>query len=89
MFTAIARYVRAWKRYDNAMHELSFLTDRELADIGISRCDIPRLAREHSIAEMAILSLPSRRTSPAPYVRSPGLQDAPAEAACLSTPARI
>ena len=89
MFTAIARYFRAWKRYDNAMHELSYLTDRELADIGISRCDIPRLAREHSIAEMAILSLPPRRTTAAPYVRSPGLQHAPAEAACLSTPARI
>jgi uncharacterized protein YjiS (DUF1127 family) len=54
MFTAITRYLRAWKRYDTAMHELSYLTDRELADIGISRGDIPRLAREHSIAEMAI-----------------------------------
>ena len=54
MFTAIARYFRAWKRYDNAMHELSLLTDRELADIGVSRGDIPRLAREHSITEMAI-----------------------------------
>jgi uncharacterized protein YjiS (DUF1127 family) len=54
MLTAIARYFRAWKRYDNAMHELSYLTDRELADIGISRCDIPRLAREHSIVEMDV-----------------------------------
>ena len=87
MLTAIARYFRAWRRYDNAMNELSGLTDRELADIGISRCDIPRLAREHSIAEMAIL--PPRHTVPTPYVRSPGLQHAPAEAACLSTPARI
>jgi uncharacterized protein YjiS (DUF1127 family) len=48
MFTNIARYFRAWKSYDKAMHELSSLTDRELADIGIYRCDIPRLAREHS-----------------------------------------
>jgi uncharacterized protein YjiS (DUF1127 family) len=54
MFTAIARYFRASRCYDNAMRELSHLTDRELADIGISRCDIPRLAREHSIAETAI-----------------------------------
>ena len=61
MFTAIVRHFRAWKRYDNAMHELSYLTDRELADIGICRCDIPRLAREHSIAEMAIPAGADRR----------------------------
>jgi uncharacterized protein YjiS (DUF1127 family) len=86
MLTAIARYFRAWKRYDSAINELSGLTDRELADIGISRCDIPRLAREHSTAEMAIL--PPRHTAPTPYVRSPGLQRAPAKAVCLSAPAR-
>jgi uncharacterized protein YjiS (DUF1127 family) len=85
MLTAIARYFRAWKRYDNAMQELSYLTDRELADIGISRCDIPRLAREHSIAEMAILSLPPRRSVPAPYVRSPGLQSSAAQTTCFAT----
>lgn len=85
MFAAIARYFRAWKRYDNAMQELSYLTDRELADIGISRCDIPRLAREHSIAEMAILSLPPRRSNLAPYVRSAELQHAAAETACFAT----
>jgi uncharacterized protein YjiS (DUF1127 family) len=61
MLTAIARYFRARKRYDNAVHELSHLTDRELADIGISRGDIPRLAREHSIAEMATPAGADRR----------------------------
>jgi uncharacterized protein YjiS (DUF1127 family) len=86
MLTAIARYFRAWRRYDNAINELSHLTDRELADIGVSRCDIPRLAREHSIAEMAIL--PLRHTASTPYVTSPGLQHAPAKAVCLSAPAR-
>ena len=85
MLNAVARYFRAWKRYDTAMQELSYLTDRELADIGISRCDIPRLAREHSIAEMAILSLPPRRSAPAPYVRSPDLQHRAAQATCLAT----
>ncbi|MGB6541049.1 MAG: DUF1127 domain-containing protein [Xanthobacteraceae bacterium] len=85
MFTTIARYFRAWKSYDKAMQELSYLTDRELADIGISRCDIPRLAREHSIAEMAILSMPPRRSTAAPYVRSPGLQHAATEAGCFGT----
>ena len=85
MFTAIARYFRGWKSYDKAMQELSYLTDRELADIGISRCDIPRLAREHSVAEMAMLSLPPRRSDLAPYVRSPGLQHMPAKTACFAT----
>jgi uncharacterized protein YjiS (DUF1127 family) len=85
MLNAIARYFRALKRYENAMQELSYLTDRELADIGISRCDIPRLAREHSIAEMAILSLPQRRSAPAPYVSSPELQQRAAQAACFAT----
>ena len=30
--------------YNRSLNELSRLGDRELADIGISRCDIPRVA---------------------------------------------
>jgi len=94
MFTTIARFFRAWRAYDNAMRELSYLSDRELADIGISRCDIPRLAREHSIAEMALLSTPAPlpgtkpRTSVVPaasYVRSAAWHKTPAETPCLAT----
>lgn len=48
MFTSISRIFHAWKRYGEAVNELSHLTDRELADIGISRSDIPRLAWEHA-----------------------------------------
>ena len=44
MLKSIARRFHAWRRYDAAMSELSHLSDRELADIGISRSDIPRLA---------------------------------------------
>ncbi len=44
MFTSIVRFVREWKRYNQSMLELSRLGDRELADIGISRSDIPRIA---------------------------------------------
>ncbi len=44
MFKSIARRFHAWRRYDTAVNELSHLSDRELADIGISRSDIPRLA---------------------------------------------
>ena len=48
MFTSIARFLHAWKRYGVAMDELSHLSDRELADIGITRADIPRIAWEQS-----------------------------------------
>jgi uncharacterized protein YjiS (DUF1127 family) len=33
-----------WKRYNQSLSELSRLGDRELADIGISRSDIARVA---------------------------------------------
>jgi len=44
MFAAIVRFIREWKTYNRSLSELSRLGDRELADIGISRSDIPRLA---------------------------------------------
>ena len=44
MFLAVLRFIRSWKRYNATLHDLSQLTDRELADIGISRSDIPRIA---------------------------------------------
>jgi uncharacterized protein YjiS (DUF1127 family) len=44
MFASIVRFVRAWRRYNHSLRELSRLGDRELADIGISRSDIRRVA---------------------------------------------
>ena len=44
MFASIVRFVRQWKRYNQSLAELSRLGDRELADIGISRSDIQRVA---------------------------------------------
>ena len=35
-----------WKRYNASIRELSSLGDRELADLGISRSEIPRVAWE-------------------------------------------
>ncbi|HWV54833.1 DUF1127 domain-containing protein [Pseudorhodoplanes sp.] len=40
------RFLRQWRAYGNSLQELSRLGDRELADIGISRSDIPRIAWE-------------------------------------------
>ncbi len=42
--TAVARR----RNYIRTIHELSICTDRDLADMGIARSDIRRLARESS-----------------------------------------
>jgi uncharacterized protein YjiS (DUF1127 family) len=44
MLSSIIRYIRDWQRYGRDVQELSRLSDPELADIGISRCDIRRIA---------------------------------------------
>ena len=45
MFLAkLIRLYRAWRNYERSMSELSRLDDRELADIGISRAEIPAVA---------------------------------------------
>jgi uncharacterized protein YjiS (DUF1127 family) len=46
MLSHLIHLFRAWRRYENSMVELSRLGDRELADIGVVRSDIPRIARE-------------------------------------------
>ena len=45
MLSPIISFVQHWKRYGRVVQELSRLSDRELADIGIARCDIDRIAR--------------------------------------------
>jgi uncharacterized protein YjiS (DUF1127 family) len=37
-------YIGRWRRYYVAVRELSRLSDRELADLGIQRRDISRIA---------------------------------------------
>jgi uncharacterized protein YjiS (DUF1127 family) len=48
MLLSIIRFFDTWKRYGVAVDELSHLSDRELADIGITRGDISRIAWEQS-----------------------------------------
>jgi uncharacterized protein YjiS (DUF1127 family) len=48
MLTSIARLYQAWKRHESVKRELSHLTDRELADIGITRSDIDRIATQEA-----------------------------------------
>ena len=46
MLVAIINALRSWRRYNQSLRELSQLGDRELADIGITRGDIARIAWE-------------------------------------------
>lgn len=50
ILTSLIRAFRAWRRYNASLNELNRLGDRELADIGLSRSDIPRVARESARA---------------------------------------
>jgi len=47
MLTSFIRYVQSWRQYGTTVRELSNLNDRELADLGITRSDIPHVAWEH------------------------------------------
>ena len=40
--------IKAYFRYRETLRELSFLSDRELSDLGISRWEIDQVARTHS-----------------------------------------
>ncbi len=46
----ISEKLNAWRRYRDAVRELSSLNDRELSDIGINRDDIYAIARQHASA---------------------------------------
>ena len=48
MLISLIRYLQAWKQYGIAVRELSSLDDRSLADLGITRSDIPHVAWEHA-----------------------------------------
>ncbi len=40
---------RTWRKYRETYNELMRLTNRDLADLGISRADIPEIARQSAI----------------------------------------
>jgi uncharacterized protein YjiS (DUF1127 family) len=43
----IVSWLGRQERVRRTIKELSLLTDRELSDIGITRCDIPRVAHDN------------------------------------------
>lgn len=44
MLLSFIRMIQAFRQFHRTIDELSKLTDRELADIGLDRSDIPRVA---------------------------------------------
>ena len=50
---SISEKLNAWRRYREAVRELSQLTDRELSDIGIRRRDIEDVVRRSVMKEAA------------------------------------
>ncbi len=46
MFETLKTRVATWKRYSRTVAELESLSTRELADLGLGRSDIRRIARE-------------------------------------------
>jgi uncharacterized protein YjiS (DUF1127 family) len=46
MFEVLKTRYSTWKRYSRTVNELSALSNRELADLGLARGDIQRIARE-------------------------------------------
>ena len=50
MLTSFIHYVRTWREYGTTVRELASLNDRELADLGITRSDIPHVAWQHARA---------------------------------------
>lgn len=47
--TLILSRIAAWLRYRETVRELSRLTDRDLADVGVSRAEIAAIARNHAL----------------------------------------
>ncbi len=43
----IRKTLRKWAAYQQTIRELTALDNRQLADLGITRSDIQRIARDH------------------------------------------
>ena len=44
----VQRAIKKYMEYRTTVYELNRLTNRDLADLGIHRCDIEFIARKHS-----------------------------------------
>lgn len=46
----LSQKLNAWRRYRETVRELSQMSDHELCDIGLHRCDIEHVARQTATA---------------------------------------
>jgi uncharacterized protein YjiS (DUF1127 family) len=51
MLLSLIQMIRAFRNYQRSVAELSQLSDRELADIGLNRSDIPRVEEVNVAAD--------------------------------------
>ena len=63
MLLSLIRMIQAFRDYQRNVSELSQLSDRELADIGLDRSDIPRVAAGTTTADF--VQPPDERITPA------------------------
>jgi uncharacterized protein YjiS (DUF1127 family) len=90
LFTTLMEIYRDWRRYNAGLSELSSLSDRELADIGISRADIYRVAWEKKSLQ-GRLSPPHSLQTPAnrrAFVYRTSRGNKPADGECLHNQVR-
>jgi uncharacterized protein YjiS (DUF1127 family) len=57
MVSSIIRFIQHWNRYGRVLQQLSRLSNRELADIGVARSDINRIA-SGQLRQYAVKRLP-------------------------------
>jgi uncharacterized protein YjiS (DUF1127 family) len=48
----VQRYLKRYFEYRKTVYELNHLSTRDLADLGIARCDIEYIARKHSLSKI-------------------------------------
>lgn len=53
IFGALSRWFKKEMEYRRTVNDLSLLTNRDLADLGINRCDIEFIARSASEKKFA------------------------------------
>jgi uncharacterized protein YjiS (DUF1127 family) len=53
LFGAFSRWIKKEMEYRRTVHDLSLLSNRDLADLGINRCDIEFIARDASDRKFA------------------------------------
>ena len=51
----VQRAIKKYMEYRTTVYELNRLTNRDLADLGIHRCDIEFIARKHSATKFGDL----------------------------------